>query len=497
MEVVSDTLPGATLERPGIQHILSLARQEAFDILLAIELDRLARVNHIRRQFEEDLAEWGVRVLCVDQRFDDTPSGRLHRGITGELAEHEREIIRDRTMDGRYKKARQEGRMPVYFPLFGYRCISRAEHAIVPEFRDRSGELLVVEQEAALVRQCFEWCAGGRSLWEILNALQQQGARTRRGGSWQRSTLQGMLRNPAYRGEAIYGRRRYVRRRNPTTGNRRRVTVVQDRDNWVAIPCPAIVTRELWEAVQARLDENKRVRAGRPSVPYPLRGVIWCQECRGARGEPLSCAGVSALRKRKNRTGGQDRVRQYRCSSGSGTRAGGVFCGTCLSADRLEREAFDALEEASAPGWLADLALRDAQEKARTAGNPLADVKRAEKQLAELTAEEGKLADLFLAGFSRAVVDERVRGIGARRRELEAALGAARQKLAALEQPEAVTRPAEAATAFLQEWLPRAREDTGIAGILFRAFLRVRVFQGRRAKFTVVIPTRLPLLPAG
>ena len=57
----------------------------------------------------------------------------------------------------------------------------------------------------------------------------------------------------------------------------------EERTDVIKIPdaLPAIIDRETWDAVQAKMKENKRVQAGHPAQvrEYPLKGKIFCLEC--------------------------------------------------------------------------------------------------------------------------------------------------------------------------------------------------------------------------
>lgn len=47
---------------------------------------------------------------------------------------------------------------------------------------------------------------------------------------------------------------------------------------------PAIIDRETWERVQKKMEDNRRVQAGRPpkAREYPLKGKVFCRECKSA-----------------------------------------------------------------------------------------------------------------------------------------------------------------------------------------------------------------------
>lgn len=47
---------------------------------------------------------------------------------------------------------------------------------------------------------------------------------------------------------------------------------------------PSIIDRETWERVQKKMEDNRRVQAGRPpkAREYPLKGKVFCRECKSA-----------------------------------------------------------------------------------------------------------------------------------------------------------------------------------------------------------------------
>ena len=73
----------------------------------------------------------------------------------------------------------------------------------------------IEDSQAAVVRQMFKWVGCDRlSLGEVTRRLQAQGIKTATGRDcWDRSTVLGMLKNPAYTGLAAFGKTRVGPRR--------------------------------------------------------------------------------------------------------------------------------------------------------------------------------------------------------------------------------------------------------------------------------------------
>src|ERR1035437_10351146 len=94
-----------------------------------------------------------------------------------------------------------------------------------------------------------------------------------------------MLRNPAYAGRACFaktmrteqtaGLSRTARLAGRTTP--RHYTVIdRDREEWLEIPVPALVTAATWARVQRRLQDNKRFASRNSTEPPPRQGICAC-----------------------------------------------------------------------------------------------------------------------------------------------------------------------------------------------------------------------------
>lgn len=66
----------------------------------------------------------------------------------------------------------------------------------------------VVPEQACVVRQVFDWVGRERAtIGQVCRRLQQAGVLTQTGKKvWDRSTVWGMLKNPAYKGMAAFGK---------------------------------------------------------------------------------------------------------------------------------------------------------------------------------------------------------------------------------------------------------------------------------------------------
>lgn len=194
IELVTDCVSGATapVEREGFRRVMDLAGEGAFTILLLYKFDRLARnVLHAVTSVHQMRDQHGIVIRSVTEPIDTaTPMGEMIFTVLASMAAQERQVITERTFGGRREKAVKGGFAGGAAP-YGYR-------------RDKDGGLEVVEAEAAVVRRIFDERAAGRTLQAIAAGLNADGLPSKRGGSWQVSSVAYVADNPKYRGAVEY-----------------------------------------------------------------------------------------------------------------------------------------------------------------------------------------------------------------------------------------------------------------------------------------------------
>jgi site-specific DNA recombinase len=274
---------GATLTRPALERLRDRAAEGAFEVLLCHAPDRLARRYAYQVLLLEELARSGVEVVFAKEpERGGTPEDELLRQFQGMIAEYERAQIAERTRRGKLHRARGGSQAVMSGAPYGYRYVKKAEHM--------EGFWEVDETQAQVVRDVFDrYTKDGASIGELARWLTERGVLTRTGKTrWDRSTIWAMLRNPAYRGQAAFGKTKTAERHGgPTRTTRqrgerhgRRLTRFdQPVENWTLIPVPPLVTDETFELAQARLQENKRFSRGNTKELTLLQGVLVCREC--------------------------------------------------------------------------------------------------------------------------------------------------------------------------------------------------------------------------
>jgi site-specific DNA recombinase len=325
---------GATLVRPGLEALRDLVAQVPVEVVLCYAPDRLARRYAYQALLIEEFARAGTEVRFVKAPAGDTPEDQLLVQFQGMIAEYERAQIVERTRRGKLHRARGGAVNVLSGAPFGYRYVRKSDHA------DACYE--IVEHEAAVVRELFRrYTQQDESIAGLCRWLESQGVLTRSGKTrWDRTTVWGMLRNPAYAGRAAFGKTAVAHAERPAlnrTGRRagkQRSTnsVVRERDagEWIEVAVPAIVDEATFELAARRLADNKRFASRNSTSPSLLRGLVACQSC--------SYAYYRTSTKTTKR-----KIVYYRCIGSDGWRhEGGKICDNRpVRADQLEPLVWD------------------------------------------------------------------------------------------------------------------------------------------------------------
>lgn len=125
--IYADVYTGTTTERPELDKLLQVLKSG--DTLIIAKLDRISRSVQQGISLLEELAAKGVTVKVLNMgTIDNSPEGKLLRNMLLCFAEFEREMIMQRTREGKEiaktKPGYREGRKPKYTQ-------SQLQHAIL------------------------------------------------------------------------------------------------------------------------------------------------------------------------------------------------------------------------------------------------------------------------------------------------------------------------------------------------------------------------------
>ena len=255
-----DGISGRAAEkRPGFQQMIATAKDPShpFDTIIVWKFSRFAR-NQEESIFYKSIlrSKCKVDVVSVSEPLIAGPFGSLIERIIEWMDEFysirlSEEVKRSMTVNA--KKGSLQST-----PSFGYRAEDR--------------RLVVVPEEAEVVREIFRRFIAGDAMFGIAKDLSARGVRTHRGNPFENRTVDYILNNPVYLGKLRW---------TPTGRTRRNF---KNEDSIVADALhEPIIDAETWEAAQSRCAELKKSyqRYGKPSSErkHWLCGVVRCSAC--------------------------------------------------------------------------------------------------------------------------------------------------------------------------------------------------------------------------
>jgi site-specific DNA recombinase len=272
---------GATLERPGLERVRDLAAEGQIQAVLVYSPDRLSRKYAYQILLIEELARHGVETLFVNAPQSATAEDQLVVQFQGMIAEYERAQIMERYRRGKRHRAKSGEVSVMSCAPYGYRYIRKTD--------DAPASYALIDAEARVVQRIYDmYTVKGLSIGEITRQLNTQRIPTRKRSSrWERSVVWAVLRNSAYRGVAYFGKTRVAPRSRITRPLRLQGGICKrnsagherPRDEWIAIPVPAIVSEESFARAQELLQENK-IRSKRRTITSSIvQGLVSCQKC--------------------------------------------------------------------------------------------------------------------------------------------------------------------------------------------------------------------------
>ncbi len=271
---VDDGYSGSELNRPALGRLRQAVQEGQADIVFAYDPDRLSRNLSDLLLLDSEFTKYGVKLEFVTQEMDTSPEGKMFFAIRGAVAQYEREKIRERSMRGMREKARQGKVLGGSCAPFGY-TYDKAKSTLVED-----------PEKAAIVRMIFcAYASENLSIMALASRLNSLDLPTPGGGEkWRSSTLGRMLRNETYAGKLYQFRYFQVEpkvRRKAVNKLKKSSNAIRPEEEWVSVSVPAIVPKDLFEAVQKRLSRNLELAKRNTKNEYLLSGILYCSHCGG------------------------------------------------------------------------------------------------------------------------------------------------------------------------------------------------------------------------
>ena len=241
-EYIDRALTGKNDNRDDFQRLIKDSDKKNFTVVIVYSLDRFARNRYDSAYYKRLLKKNGIKVVSATQHISSTPEGILLESMLEGLAEYYSENLAQNIKRGLTENAMQCKYSGGIVPL-GYRVNAEQKYEIDPV-------------GAKVVREIYEMYADGHSASAVVEYCNQQGYKTSYGKPFSRNSLNSILRNEKYIG--IY---------------RVKDVVVEDG-------IPSIVSKELYDRVQAKRKHNCGRKAKyKANEEYLLSGKLFCGHC--------------------------------------------------------------------------------------------------------------------------------------------------------------------------------------------------------------------------
>jgi DNA invertase Pin-like site-specific DNA recombinase len=263
IEIKDDGYSGKNLERPGMQELLELVKQQKVGCIIVKDISRFSR-DHLEtgKYLEQIFPFMQVRFIAVNDNYDSND----YAGGIGEIDVAFKEILYDfysedlsEKIKSSFKVRKAKGKFMASFAPYGYR-----KH---PEDKNR---LIVDDKVAPVVKRIYAEYLGGKSMYKIAQDLNREQvmspcdyieqenanihfANTESIRLWTGVTIGRILGNEVYTGSVIN-----CKSSSLEVAAKHSVMLPKSEWNKVEGMHEAIVSKEDYDAVQDKRRSNKK-----------------------------------------------------------------------------------------------------------------------------------------------------------------------------------------------------------------------------------------------
>lgn len=258
-----EALTGTKDSRENFQKLLSECRAGRIDLIITKSISRFARNTVTLLETIRELKELGVDVYFEEQNIHSiSPDGEFMLTLLGSYAQEE-SYSASENQKWRIRKDFEQGRLGS-ITMLGYEL-------------NADGTLIIVPEEAEIVRMIFYDFLGGMGKNAIANKLLAMGVPTKGGGIWTAWSIRRILKNEKYCGDLLlqksYRENHITKRKMPNHGELPQYYVEEAHE--------AIIDKGAFILAQELLREKKEYFT--PNNPttgtYPFSGIIHCGCC--------------------------------------------------------------------------------------------------------------------------------------------------------------------------------------------------------------------------
>lgn len=232
-----------TDNRPDFQRMIRDSAKGLFDCVLVWKLDRFARNRYDSAFYKNTLKKNKVKVISATEVISDNPEGILTESLLEGFAEYYSAELAQKVTRGLTENA--------------LKCRYNGGTLTMGYVIDDERHYQIDPLTAPVIAEAFERYANGDTMKQVTEFLTESGVKTSYNTAPTINTTAKMLHNRRYIGEYFY------------------------RDITIPDGVPAIVSKELFDKVQARMERTKKAPAQHKAEDdYILTTKLRCGKCK-------------------------------------------------------------------------------------------------------------------------------------------------------------------------------------------------------------------------
>ncbi|MFZ5944218.1 MAG: recombinase family protein [Bacillota bacterium] len=259
--------------RGGLDKMLRKAAEGKIDYIITKSISRVSRDTLEVLKIIRFLRERGINMHFENENLDSINEDKeFEITLRGMLAQDESRNTSENIQWGFQRKFEKGDIFTKYKNFMGYTCID--------------GEIVIVPEQAEVVRKIFDLYLQGLSLGQIKAYLESQGIKTVTGkGIWDTKTIQRMLNNEKYKGDTML-QKTFT---EDFMAGKKSKNIGQRNKYYVKDSHAAIVSAEVFDKVQEEMAKRARLiskengtvetSGSKYNGKYLLGNLLVCGDC--------------------------------------------------------------------------------------------------------------------------------------------------------------------------------------------------------------------------
>ena len=259
--------------RKSLNKLLRKAEKGKIDYIIAKSISRVSRDTLEILKIVRFLRERGINMHFENEDLDSIEADKeFEITLRGMLAQDESRNTSENIQWGFQRKFEKGDIFTKYKNFMGYTCFD--------------GEIVIVPEQAEVVRKIFDLYLQGLSLGQIKSCLESQGIKTATGkDGWNAKTIRDMLKNEKYKGDTMLQK---TFTEDFMTGKKSK-NIGQRSKYYVKDSHPAIISAEVFDKVQEEMarrasivrkeDGTIEASGSKYNGKYLLGNLLVCGDC--------------------------------------------------------------------------------------------------------------------------------------------------------------------------------------------------------------------------